>query len=140
CAELFAGSVTSRDGRYAGMAELADATDLKSVTRKGVWVRLPLPALVIPATYGEVVARDRAACPRTCPRNAPPAHTPEAVPSRRSRRRPRGVHVEHRSTLRLGPHGFAGCLERENRRAAEAGARRRRGFWSQRLRPPSKEA
>ena len=59
---------------------------------------------------------------------------------RRSRRHPRGVHVEHRSTLRLGPHGFAGCLERENRRAAEAGARRRRGFWSQRLRPPSKEA
>ncbi len=36
--------------RYAGMAELADATDLKSVTRKGVWVRLPLPALVVPAT------------------------------------------------------------------------------------------
>ena len=25
----FAGSVTSGDGRYAGMAELADATDLK---------------------------------------------------------------------------------------------------------------
>src|SRR2546422_750306 len=46
------------------------AKHLKSVTRKGVWVRLPLPALVIPATYGEVVARDRAACPRTCPRNA----------------------------------------------------------------------
>ena len=37
--------------RYAGMAELADATDLKSVTRKGVWVRLPLPALVISARW-----------------------------------------------------------------------------------------
>src|SRR5216117_707852 len=31
--------------RYAGMAELADATDLKSVDRKVVRVRIPLPAL-----------------------------------------------------------------------------------------------
>ena len=30
---------------YAGVSELADDTDLKSVARKGVWVRLPPPAL-----------------------------------------------------------------------------------------------
>lgn len=29
--------------KYGGMAELADATDLKSVGRKVVWVRVPLP-------------------------------------------------------------------------------------------------
>lgn len=31
--------------KVAGMAELVDATDLKSVTRNSVWVRFPLPAL-----------------------------------------------------------------------------------------------
>ena len=30
----------------AGVAELADATDSKSVARKGVWVRSPPPALI----------------------------------------------------------------------------------------------
>ena len=30
---------------YAGMSELADETDSKSVIREGVWVQVPLPAL-----------------------------------------------------------------------------------------------
>lgn len=30
---------------YGGMAELADAQDLKSCACKGVWVRFPLPLL-----------------------------------------------------------------------------------------------
>ena len=29
---------------FAGVSELADETDSKSVIRKGVWVRVPLPA------------------------------------------------------------------------------------------------
>ena len=33
-------------GSAAGVAELADATDSKSVARKGVWVRSPPPAIV----------------------------------------------------------------------------------------------
>lgn len=36
-------------GKKAGMSELADETDSKSVIRKGVWVRVPLPAVVIAA-------------------------------------------------------------------------------------------
>ena len=55
------------------------AKHLKSVTRKGVWVRLPLPALVIPVIYGEAVARDRPTCPRTCPRTRAPRPSDEAV-------------------------------------------------------------
>ena len=35
------------DERDAGMAELVDAIDSKSIVRKDVWVRVPLPALVI---------------------------------------------------------------------------------------------
>ena len=31
---------------YAGMSELADETDSKSVIREGVWVQVPLPALL----------------------------------------------------------------------------------------------
>ena len=30
--------------KFAGVSELADETDSKSVIRKGVWVRVPLPA------------------------------------------------------------------------------------------------
>jgi len=49
---------------------------LKSVTRKGVWVRLPLPALVISATYGEVVACDRGGVsPNVSPNRAPGAYS-----------------------------------------------------------------
>ena len=33
-----------KNNTYAGMAELADATDLKSVVSNGVWVQVPLPA------------------------------------------------------------------------------------------------
>jgi hypothetical protein len=36
----------------AGVAELADATDSKSVSRKGVWVRPPPPALFLGITTG----------------------------------------------------------------------------------------
>ena len=43
-------------------------------------------------------------------------------------RRSRRVHVEHRNTRALRPHEVAGRLERENRRAAEARARRRRAL------------
>src|SRR5438876_7890161 len=41
------------------------AKHLKSVTRKGVWVRLPLPALVIPATYADGGTRARRPHPPT---------------------------------------------------------------------------
>jgi len=47
---------------------------------------------------------------------------------RRLCRRSRRVHVEHRSTRALRPHEVAGRLERANRRAAEARARRRRAL------------
>jgi hypothetical protein len=41
---LPAGGLAYSAGFQAGVAELADATDSKSVSRKGVWVRPPPPA------------------------------------------------------------------------------------------------
>ena len=42
---------TRYNSERAGMAELADAKDLKSFVRKNVWVRDPLPAPLI-SEYG----------------------------------------------------------------------------------------
>ena len=49
--------ILSKQCVFAGVSELADETDSKSVIRKGVWVRVPLPApflvkkKVSPKTY-----------------------------------------------------------------------------------------
>ena len=37
--------------KFAGVSELADETDSKSVIRKGVWVRVPLPAPFLELTF-----------------------------------------------------------------------------------------
>jgi hypothetical protein len=46
----------------AGVAELADALDSKSSTRKSVWVRTPPP--VIPSSYGDGISNVEVRLPR----------------------------------------------------------------------------
>lgn len=57
-----------RESQFAGVMELADVTDSKSVDGDIVRVRVPLPAPIIICTCGEIGrhARFRFLCPMVC--------------------------------------------------------------------------